>query len=73
MLVQRKDETWTLHIEYRSLNKIIVKNWYPIPQIDDPLDQLKDAKFFSKIDMNSSYHQVPIKKIDVWKIIFQSK
>jgi hypothetical protein len=60
MLVQKKDGTWRLCIDYWALNKITVRNWYPIPQIDNLLDQLTGAKYFSKIDMKSSYHQVPI-------------
>jgi putative transposase len=47
MLVQKKDGTWQLCIDYRDLNKIIVWNWYPIPQIDNLLDQLTGAKYFS--------------------------
>ena len=73
VLVQKKYGTWRLCIDYRALNKIIVRNWYPIPRIDDLLDRLKGAKFFSKIDLKSSYHQVPIEKTNVWNISFKSK
>jgi hypothetical protein len=55
------------------MNKITVKNQYPIPQIDDLLDQLKGAKFFNKIDLKSGYHQVSIEQTDVLKITFNSK
>jgi hypothetical protein len=71
--VQKKDETWRLYIDYKSLNKIIVRNCYPIPRIDDLLDQIKGEKFFSKIDLKSIYHQVPIKPTDVQKTTFNSK
>ena len=47
MLVQKKDGTWRLYIDYRALNKITVWNRYPIPRIDDLLDQLQGAKYFS--------------------------
>eukprot|EP00253_Pinus_taeda_P029926 PITA_29926 len=73
VLVQKKDGTWRLCINYRALNKITVHNRYPIPQIDDLLDQLKGAKYLNKIDINSGYHQVPIEPSDVWKTTFKSK
>jgi hypothetical protein len=73
MLVQKKDGTWRLCIDYRALNKITVRNQYLIPRIDDLLDQLMGAKYFSKIDLKSGYHQVPIEQTDVWKTAFNSK
>ena len=65
VLVQKKDGMWRVCIEYRVLNKITVWNRYPIPRIDDLLDQLKGEKYFSKIDLKSGYHQVPIEPSDV--------
>jgi hypothetical protein len=56
VLVQKKVGTWRLCIYYRALNKITVWNRYPIPRIDDLLDQLKGAKYFSKIDLKFGYH-----------------
>eukprot|EP00253_Pinus_taeda_P035157 PITA_35157 len=73
VLVQKKDGTWRLCIDYRSLNKIIVRNRYPITRIDDLLDQLKGGKYFSKIDLKSRYDQVPIEPSDVWKTAFKTK
>ena len=73
MLVQKKDGTWRLCIDYRVLNKITIWNRYLIPQIDDLLDQLKGAKYFRKIDLKSGYHQVPIEPSDVWKTAFKAK
>jgi hypothetical protein len=73
VLVQKKDETWKVCIDYITLKKIIVRNWYPIPLIDDLLDQLKGANFFNKIDLKYGYHQVPIESTDVWRTTFKSK
>jgi hypothetical protein len=56
LLVQKKYETWHLCIDYRALNKITVRNRYPIPRIDDHLDQHKGEKFFNKIDLKFGYH-----------------
>jgi hypothetical protein len=73
MLVQKKDGTWRLCIDYRDLNKKIVRKWYLIPRINNLLDQLKWEKYFSKINLNYGYHQAPIEQIDVWKTSFKSK
>jgi hypothetical protein len=73
VLVQKMDGTWQLCIDYIALNKITVRNCYPIPRIDDLLDLLKGEKFFSKIDLKSSYHQVPIEPTDAWKTTSKSK
>jgi len=73
VLVHKKHGTWRIFMDYRALKKITVKNRYPIPRIDDILDQLKGANFFSKIDLKSGYHQVSIEKIDVMKKTFNSK
>jgi hypothetical protein len=73
VLVQKKDGTWRLCIDYQALNKITVRNQYLIPRIDDLLDQLTGDKYFSKIDLKSGYHQVLIEQTDVWKTTFNSK
>jgi hypothetical protein len=63
--VKKKDGTLRLCIDYRRLNKVTVKNIYPLPRIDDLFDQLKGAKVFSKIDLRSGYYQMRIKGQDV--------
>jgi hypothetical protein len=62
LFVKKKDETLRLCIHFRQLNKVTVKNKYPLPRIDDLFDQLKDAKIFSNIDIRLGYHQVRIKE-----------
>jgi hypothetical protein len=60
-------------VDYRALNKITVKNRYPLPRIDDLLDQLKNVVYFTKLDFHSAYHQVRAAKHDTWKITFKTK
>lgn len=56
LFMKKKDKTMSLCIDYKFLNKVIVKNKYPLPRIDDLFDQLQGAKVFSKIDLRSRYH-----------------
>ena len=67
LFVKKKDSTLWLCIDYRQLNKLTIKNKYPLPRIDDLFDQLKGASIFSKIDLRSGYHQLKIKDADVHK------
>ena len=73
LFVKKKDSTLRLCVDYRQLNKMIVKNKYPLPRIDDLFDQLKGASVFSKIDLRSGYHQLRIKDVDVHKMTFRMR
>ena len=73
LFVKKKDGTLQLCIDYRQLNKLIVKNKYLLPRIDDLFNQLKGASIFSKIDLRSGYHQLRIKDVDVHKTTFRMR
>ena len=73
LFVKKKDGTFRLCIDYRQLNKVTVKNKYPLPRIDDLFDQFKGAQVFSKIDLRSGYHQLRIKERDVPKTAFRTR
>lgn len=61
-----------LSIDYRILNKLTIKNRYPLSKIDNLFDQLKYASIFSKIDLISGYHQIIIRESDTFKIAFKT-
>ena len=71
MFVKKKDGTLILCIDYLQLNKVIGKNKYPFPRIDDLFDQMKGEKVFSKIDLRFGYHQVRIKDEDIHKKVLE--
>jgi hypothetical protein len=73
LFVRKKDGTLRMCIDYRELNKLTVKNRYPLPRIDDLFDQLEGAKWFSKIDLRSGYHQLRIREEDVSKTAFRTR
>ncbi|GKD52868.1 putative reverse transcriptase domain-containing protein [Tanacetum coccineum] len=69
----QKDGSLRMCIDYRELNKLTVKNRYPLPRIDDLFDQLQGSRFFSKIDLWSGYHQLRVHENDIPKMAFRTR
>ena len=71
--MKKKDGSLRMCIDYRSLNEVTIKNKYPLPRIDDLFDQLKDAKYFSKIDLRLGNYQLKIRLSDISKTAFVTR
>ena len=73
MFIQNKYDTLRMCIDYQQINKVTVKNKYPLLRIEDLFDQLKGASVFSKIDFRSRYYQLRVKDVDVTKTAFRTR
>ncbi|GKB13674.1 putative reverse transcriptase domain-containing protein, partial [Tanacetum coccineum] len=73
LFVKKKDDSFRMCIDYRELNKLTVKNRYPLPRIDDLFHQLQGLCYFSKIDLRSGYHQLRVHEDDIPKTAFRTR
>ena len=72
LFAKKKDKTLRLCIDYRQLNRVTIKNRYPLPRIDDLFDQLRVARVYSKIDLRIGYHQLRVREADIPKTAFRT-
>ena len=73
LFVKKKDGSLRLCIDYRQLNKVTIRNQYPLPRIDELFDQLQGSRVYSKIDLRSGYHQLRVQESDLPKTAFRTR
>ena len=73
LFAKKTGKTLRLCIDYRQLNRLTIKNQYPLPRIDDLFDQLKGMRVYSKIELRTGYHQLRVREADILKIVFKTR
>ena len=72
-VAKKKDKILRLCIDYRQLNRVTIKNRYPLPRIDDLFDQLRGVRVYTMIDLRTGYHQLRVREIDIPKTAFRTR
>ena len=73
LVAKKKGKTLRLCVDYRQLNRVAIKNRYPLPWINDLFDQLRGVRVYSKIDLHTGYHQLRVREIDIPKTMFRTR
>ena len=73
LIAKKRGKTLRLCIDYRQLNRVMIKNRYPLLRIDDLFDQLRGARVYSKMDLHAGYHQLRVRDTDILKTAFRTR